>query len=228
MYNTSAAASSYILAGFTIEVFLSIVHPVLHKNFFKRRLVVLIVIFCWLSSFALNFGVNFASTRIINGYCYLYYDWAKIKDSVSIANFMWKVIIPTGCYIMSYLLMIQKLKVRVKVNSINANLNNRNNTPSQLNASSDRFSKARYNVVIVLLYTVIIHVISWGGHQIIVLLITLGYPIQPTGLVPQMLLLATYMSGCINPIIYTIRYENFRRAVRNLLYRGVQNNLEMR
>jgi hypothetical protein len=72
-YNATSLASTYILAAFTIEVYMAIVHPVTHKNIFNRRLVTITVVCCWVFGIAYNVGVAMSIAYITDGVCYLDY-----------------------------------------------------------------------------------------------------------------------------------------------------------
>ena len=214
VYNTSSVVSTYLLAAFTVEVFVSIVYPIQHKKLFSHRLVALIVVVCWFLSLAIQLGSSLIINEVVNGYCFIGYNWAKIKVSNSVFNLILKIVIPTNCYIICNILIIRALKYKAAVETSASH----NSKIILTKASEDRYLKARANAVIVLMYTVMLHIITWTGYQILVLLAAFGYTFLTTDLVAQILLLATYIGGCINPVIYVIRYEKFRQAVRNFVH----------
>ena len=74
-------------------------------------------------------------------------------------------------------------------------------------------SKARRNIYRTLFIIIVIHMVAWSGNQVQFLLFGFGFPFDTTSLITQLPLLAVYLSTFINPIIYIIKYEKFRRAV---------------
>lgn len=72
--------------------------------------------------------------------------------------------------------------------------------------------KARRNIYYTLSYTVLLHLVTWSGNQFAFVLYGFGYAINSATLAYQLPLLAIYTSSLINPIIYTIKYEQFRKA----------------
>lgn len=86
--------------------------------------------------------------------------------------------------------------------------------------SDRKFSRASHNVAITVLYTLIIHVIAWSGNQVQVLMTSFGFVVDTSSSLYQILLLATYCTSCVNPVVYVIKYKEFRRAINKfVLYR---------
>lgn len=88
----------------------------------------------------------------------------------------------------------------------------------QPHQSQRQYSRASHNVAITVLYTVVIHVVAWTGNQVQVLLTIFGYVNTSTSLLNQILLLVSYLTTSINPIIYVMKYKEFRQALSS--YRG--------
>lgn len=89
--------------------------------------------------------------------------------------------------------------------------------------SKRQYSRASHNVAITVLYTVVIHIVAWTGNQVLTLSTAFGYVNNPASQLNQFLLLATYLTSGVNPVIYVMKYNEFRRALRasfTALYRG--------
>jgi hypothetical protein len=80
-----------------------------------------------------------------------------------------------------------------------------------------QYSHASHNVAITVLYTVVIHVVAWIGNQVQFLLTVFGYVNIPSSPLNQILLLATYLTSSVNPVIYVMKYKEFRRALINIV-----------
>jgi Na+/H+ antiporter NhaC len=95
------------------------------------------------------------------------------------------------------------------------------NEVSNQHQSQRQYSRASHNVAITVLYTVVIHVVAWTGNQVQVLLTIFGYVNTSTSLLNQILLLVSYLTTSINPVIYVMKYKEFRQALSSFaLYRG--------
>ena len=161
----------------------------------------------WLLSFAYQLWLSLTITEVVNGYCFIGYNWAMVKISISIFNLILKIVILSSCNVICNILIVRALKRKVTVRSTITSSSHITKTTNN-ETNEDRFLKARANVVIVLLYTVILHIITWTGYQILILLSAFGYSFLPTDLISQILLLPTYIGGWINPVSYVIRYES--------------------
>ena len=136
---TPSMVSTYILVCFTIEVCLSIVHPVAHKRYISHRLVTVSVIACWLFSTIYHLGVLIGVSRVVDGLCYIGYEWLKVKLPLSIVIIILKVLLPVSCFIICYVFIIRKLRRLNKVQK--ANSINPNNDP--ITRDSEQLSMAR-------------------------------------------------------------------------------------
>ena len=76
--------------------------------------------------------------------------------------------------------------------------------------------RARRNIYYTLSYTVTLHVLMWSGNQIQFLMTGFGFVINTSALWFTIPLLAIYVSSFINPIIYVLKYERFRDAVKTV------------
>lgn len=80
-------------------------------------------------------------------------------------------------------------------------------------AANQAQMRATRNIYYTLSYTLCLHFITWSDNQFEFLLYGYGYAIIFSSLAFQLPLLAIYMSSFINPIIYTMKYEQFRKAI---------------
>lgn len=232
-YNSTSLASTYILAGFTIEVYMAIAHPVTHKNMFNRRIVTIIVVCCWVFGIALNAGINMGTAYVINGLCYLPFGRPSVAVPVSI--FVLRIIVPILIYGLSYALTFASLKARVRVATqsiaMTAVFTNEPERGVQTNranvnaasANQQQYSRASVNVAITVLYTILIHVAAWSGSQIIILRGGIGYD-DGSLLLVQIFVLATYSTSCVNPFVYIIKYKEFRNAAKRVWWFSHKSN----
>lgn len=282
----SSLASAYILAAFTIEVYMAIVHPVTHKNVFNRRLVTILVVVAWIIGIGYPLGTHMGIASVVDGMCIPFDRWASVAVPMSIFNFLMRMGFPIMCHTVCYALIFTFLKDRARVakqqrhvasnivvpivanlhpsffeqqptnhtqataTSTNhkqplqlfssrrisrsvatsqsgenvimpteaANQNAAGATPTSPHTSQKQYYlKASHNVAITVFYTLIIHVLSWTGNQVQVLMTAFGYTLDVTTNLYQILLLAIYTNSCVNPIVYAIKYTQFRRAIKRLI-----------
>ena len=186
-----------------MEIYFAIAHSVFHKKIFNNRSVTIIVIAIWCASIIYPLALYLGLSRVVNGLCYVGYYWQKLGTFISIFNFMIKFIIPSLAFIMCYILIFQfllrrKRRVHVFPSSSSSAAELPPNHP-------DTFGKARSNVAITLLYTLTFHFLTTTGNQILVLLFAFGYSYDTTAIMPQLFVLAMYLSSCINPFVYAAK-----------------------
>lgn len=235
LYNTSSLASTYILAAFTIEVYIAIVHPVFHKNHFHHKLVAVMVVGAWIIGVSYCMGMSMGIARVINGICYVTLGWPPIALGGGFAAFLLRMGVPILCYGVCYVLIFASLKSRAKIaaQTVATKTSTKKRgemkihpqtsslptaTPTAASASQKQFSRASQNVVTTVLYTTVIHVVTWTGNQVLIFMTAFGYVTDFQAPTFQVLLLATYCNSCVNPFVYIVKYREFRRAVKRIMF----------
>lgn len=79
-----------------------------------------------------------------------------------------------------------------------------------------QYTRASHNVAITVLYTSVIHVVAWTGNQVQVLMGAFSF-IDSTSSLFQMCILFTYITSCVNPVVYVVKYREFRQAFNNIV-----------
>lgn len=121
-HNMTSLASAYILAAFTVEVYVAIVHPVRHKAIFSHRFVALLVAIAWLIGITYPLGVYLGIARVLNGVCNVLWGWPAVALPMSIVNFFVRMCIPILFYTVSYALtfVFLRKKSRIAIHRLNA------------------------------------------------------------------------------------------------------------
>lgn len=91
---------------------MAIVHPVRHKNTFTIRTVGVVVTCCWVIGIAYPVGTYSAIAQVVNGTCYVSYNWPPIALPMSIVNFLVKMMFPILFYAVFYALTFAFLRNR--------------------------------------------------------------------------------------------------------------------
>jgi hypothetical protein len=68
-----------MLVAFTIEVFLAIVHPVIHKVYVSRQLVAKVVFVVCLTALTYYTGLNIGIAKVFDNLCYTTYSWSFVN-----------------------------------------------------------------------------------------------------------------------------------------------------
>lgn len=194
-----------MIAASAIEVYLSIVHRALHTKFISKRVVFATVAFIWLASTTIPMGLYMKVAQVVNSLCYVSYNFSSVALATAISNFTLRMVLPLICYVTCYWRIAVFLRARSKVMVM----------PWSSGGSGKQkaSTRAQKNVILTVLYTVILHVLTWTGNQVFFLMAACGSPLNMTS-VSQVLQLAVYTSSCVNPFIYIIKYERFRDAAK--------------
>ena len=81
----------------------------------------------------------------------------------------------------------------------------------------NNFEKAKRNVLRTMMIVCCGFILCWSSNQIIYLLYWFGMPLDSGSWFTQFSVAALQANSCVNPIIYSIYYEEFREAAYRLL-----------
>lgn len=207
----TATVSSYILAAFAIEIYLAIIHPTLHRNYVTRRNIVIFVVGNWFFSVAAPAGILLMLSRVIGGLCYYSYNWPSIGIPVGIVNLVVRMAIPLAIYIFCSSHIVIFLRSRSKINSVSSVLSSHQ---SPAHHQPVAYVRAQRNVILTVFYAIALHVFTWTGYQVFLMMAALDTPLSTTSPLSQLLQLGVYTNSCVNPIVYVVKYERFREAAK--------------
>lgn len=210
-----------------MEVYVAIVHPITHKNFVSRRLIFISVAVIWLIAIGVPVSLFGSMSRVVNGLCYINYMPGSKVFITAYTNFVVKMLIPISCYVFSYTRIVLHVRRKSKVRSTATNIPSGKSstaTASSIDkgAMKTSFVKAQKNVAMTLLYTIILHIITWLGNQVFVFMWAYGAALSTTSALGQILQLN--VTGCVSPFVYMVKYEKFRAAAKQA-YRGLCDRL---
>ena len=193
-------ASTYNLVSISIERYLEILHAVFHRNHFKRTVVILFLFLPWLLSFAFCLsGLILARTK--DGECSqltLDMPWESIL--LGWANFIFQFFLPLAIMVFCYVRIVQFL-VEMKRRSTANNL----------------LEKAMTNIVKTLIIVCMTFVLCWIWNSVLFLMYNMGWLLDFGGWFYHFTVTAVNMNSIANPLIYTLKYEQFRMEARIVL-----------
>ena len=84
--------------------------------------------------------------------------------------------------------------------------------------------QARRNTIKTLILVSLCFIVCWIWNQIYYLLFNLGYNLDFGNNFYHFTVIMVFVNMCVNPIIYLLEYEPFKRAARILLHRCLKVN----
>lgn len=212
------AASSLNLAILTLERYLEVVHPIVHKLSLSRRKVVASLAFSWLFGIGFKLIIVLPTTKIFNGGVCVYGIFpndAAFRATV-FSNFMVDFFVPIVVIAACYSLMVRAMRRSI------------NPQPTANAAASSSSSgggavvvaaKIRRNILKTLFVIVVFMACTLPLKQALHFTAAFGHHLDYGGVLFQSSLVLTYVNCCVNPFIYLAKYAEFRRGLRRICSR---------
>ncbi|XP_071484062.1 kappa-type opioid receptor-like [Diadema antillarum] len=209
------SASVFTLTAISIERYIAVLHPIQFKGWvsFKKLTVWFIII--WVLAIAINCR-TFGTTKVdsVEGKCVVRYPTQASQQALGVFVFVLRFIIPVIIMLTSYLLIARSLRLRSQ------RLTKKSEIKLDTGSSVSRsFLVARGKVIKLMFVVIITFIICWTPDSLGLLAYNLHLVDRSylySSLYSVFVSLA-FFNTCANPIIYTIRYAEFRSAVRDLL-----------
>ncbi|XP_071490711.1 tachykinin-like peptides receptor 86C [Diadema antillarum] len=210
---TTITASIYSLVAVSFDRFFAVVYPIHFKRLVNRRLVNIIICLLWAVSCILMVQIILTNTTdVVVGKC-VYQRPPRILEVVyGIYIFVILFTIPTALMIGTQTAIARSLRreaARFVSNESTASFHN----------------VARSRVLTLTLTVVLIYVICWAPDQIAYFTFNLGLtPSFVRSPFARFLVALAICNSCVNPIVYTLRHQQFREAVKDFfMNRGKRN-----
>ncbi|XP_071495087.1 trace amine-associated receptor 9-like [Diadema antillarum] len=206
----SVDASIFILTLIPIERYIAIAHPLHFKRLVTRQRVGKVVAVTWMIAFMANFFLFFV---------------ASAKGDMCTETFQSQLAqVMTGCmlYLVQFLIPAVIMLVAQALTALVLHQQSRRRLGEDLKCNnsnpSAKYLVARKSVLKILFLVVVVFFISWTPTQTGYLLFNLR--ILPASYVDTDLYYAlnvlAFCNSCANPVIYTIRNPEFRKAIGEL------------
>ena len=219
----------------SFDRYLAICRPLFYPLEMTTKRALIICLAAWMYSalwaFLPLFGVSSYECFISYiGECQVQ-DWSKY-------NFVFAISVVSGTYGLALIAMVyvywkiarvirsQSQRIANATTSCDTSLSDTNNMKSSSRSSKAFTRKLRqYKGVMTLLIVIVVYLICWSPFCLL-LFYAIGSGEKVKGPAGTMAMLAGFANSCCNPMIYAIKYKNFRTAVIRLLPLNSRVNLE--
>ncbi|XP_071478003.1 nociceptin receptor-like [Diadema antillarum] len=205
----SINASVFTLTAISVERYIAIVHPLHFKRWMTPRRTVVLILMIWLLSLGLKCR-SFAVTVVeaTSRRCIVNYPSPESRTYFAFQELFTMLLAPVAIMLFTQVLVARALRrdfLRLEANRQNS-------------GQSAKLLLARKKVITLVLIVVLIFVICWTPDSIAYLALGLQL-LDPDFLfsTPYNLLVnIAFFNSCVNPMVYLIRYPQFRVALKEL------------
>ena len=222
--------STYNLVALTIERYMKVVHPIVHRNSFTKCKALIIIAAVWTWGIFFNLVTIIPTTKIVYGACWMASIWPNdtLRRFVGVLILVVNFFIPVAVMVFSYSRMILVLRSKaISVTAGPAPLARVQGEHSTATAHEKSLSRMQKNLLKTLMIVTAGFVFCWSWSQIFSLLVNFGYfsdwfnhPFAYFGMV------MAFANSCINPFIYLFKYEEFQKGAKQLFCVWKQRRLD--
>ncbi|XP_071963305.1 kappa-type opioid receptor-like [Antedon mediterranea] len=197
LFWSSIYASTGNLVVLTIDRYISVIHPVKYGILKEkaRKKLLLILLIPWICGFGIQMLWLIAHT-VKDGKCTLTWPKNGVKEATGILAFVYILLIPITTMIFVYVKIFRLLRRPVGEDL------------------SSALSDKQISIIKTLVVVSVIYAICWIPDIIAFMISTLSGKIHATGKAIYITTFITLINMCVNPIIYTFQYNDFKEGVQ--------------
>ena len=231
-------SSTFNLLAVTLERYLAIVHPIKHRHSINSTKVAVSIVIVWLTGLFNQIGLKVLTSYVAGGRCMIMSRWPSelVQRGVGVAVILVQFFIPLSIISYCYVKMAMSLRekkvppvVAMNSNQLQGGGNHvsvvlprtsQEQQPEVVRenpAVSTRNARARRNIIKTLMIVSVCFTLCWIWNQTKFLLMNLG--IVSTDYNSNFVVMArilVYLNSSINPIIYIVHFEQFKRSLVRL------------
>ncbi|XP_071478276.1 allatostatin-A receptor-like [Diadema antillarum] len=208
----SFEASTYTLTAIAVERYIAVAYPFQFKNLVTRKRVTIVIIANWILGFMITSYI-FKSAMLDNStnHCAPAFLSKDVQMLIGTNLFLMNFLLPALVSLTMQALTVHVLYRQSLVFRKVGNREDRSNPTT-------RHLEARKRVLQMLFIVILVFIVCWGPSQCFYFVFNLGllpdsYLFSP---LQKALVVLSFGNSCANPIIYTIRYPEFRSAIGEL------------
>lgn len=223
-------ASTTSLVIMTLERYAKIIHPVWHKNNYRRWMTRLGVIVPWIYGFVITFPITWATSFVEGGLCRAVAAWPSTfsRKAYGISTILWKYLLPLLVLLYCYARILYRIRQqgKVHVGPLRNNGRGEKESGNRVGASGSsgqstqgHMTRAERNILKTLIIVVGCFLLFWLPLQVYYLLVNLEYTGSLISNTYYFTIFFVYFTVCVNPLVYAIKYELFRKSVSEMMKR---------
>ncbi|XP_070572208.1 trace amine-associated receptor 1-like isoform X2 [Ptychodera flava] len=214
-------ASTLNLVFLTFERYMGVVHPVLHYNKFTVTKVKVMIAMVWTLPFAwLSYWA--AVNTVIDGGCYPLWPNESAQKAIGVMAFLVSYLIPLFVMTFTYLKIFLVLRRQTKIHHTDEEgTGSQSNNQSRIQKDIIR-ERAKRNVVKTLVIIFVTYVICWSPNQIEYFRFNMGASVDLTSVWFKITVIMAFCNVCVNPVIYSLKYQEFRDGLKKLFCKSSQ------
>ncbi len=202
-------SSTYNLVTVTLERYVALVYPMIHKRRCSRTTVYIIITIVWLFGPGFNAAYMIPVAGLVDGdVCTVHSEYPSlvIQRFVGILTVMVQYVIPLFLIIFAYTRIVLVLRRDLKMTKTS-----RNDVTSD--TREKRMLTASQNVIKTLLIVSVSFVACWSPNQIYYTMYNWGFKADFNSTFYHFTVVAVFINCCVNPFIYSFKYEQFQQEL---------------
>ena len=201
-------SSTYNLVVLTLDRYVALVHPIVHRNRCSRKILYIIMAIIWFfglyqASYIIPLsGVMESGERCkIGGY-----PSPEIQRFVGVLEFTLQYFIPLFIFTFAYARIALVLRHGLRTTGDNG-------VHGRSDRREERMLEASRKVFKTLLTVSVSFVVCWSPNQILYVMFNFGVRVDFESTLYYVSIILAVLNCCVNPIIYSLRYEEFQREL---------------
>ena len=203
------------IVAITLERYVKIVFPMLHKKYFRQWMIYVSVVCCWLNGILMEGPSIWVKSDLVQGHCI---QVQTIHDHSSqvvygVFKFTWKFLLPFSVLVVCYAHILIVVRKSAKVHGTGVASGN------TARASDVRI---QMNIIKTMITITIFFFISWLPSQVCFFLVDIEYIKSSSSsfyVVWFSAMLLTFINICGNPFIYATQYDVMKARLKSIAAR---------
>ena len=204
--------STINLAAITIERYLKIVHPAWSKKKLRKWMIYSASAFAWIFGTALDTGVTFSTTNVVDGICYAHVFWASHAAQVAYGTwyFLSFEVIILAIFIFCYWRILVVIRRQAKVMASHA-------AAGPSNTHAHHSNQIQSNIIKTMSIVTVFFAVSWTPVNVYYFLVINDPEITMLLSTYYAVLFIAFLYISTNPFIYATKFDPVKRVLLGLI-----------